>query len=109
MVAFAIDTCIHFVGNVISFRTNVPAGTVHLYNFLSMKVLSFLRFLYEKWMIICRAIGTVMGAILLTIIWIILFGPYALLFFVIKKRSNNFSTYWHPLLLKSGEGLEHPY
>jgi hypothetical protein len=73
-----------------------------------MRVPQFLRRLYAGWMTIARAIGTVMGAILLTVLWIVLFGPYALLY-LFKAKPAATGTYWHSISPKAMGGLEHPY
>ncbi len=59
-----------------------------------MKFPWWLRRLYDAWMLFEDAIGTVVSTIILTLFWILIVGPYALVWKLTTKRSESTDSYW---------------
>lgn len=61
-----------------------------------MTVPAFLRPLYNAWMAFSKVLGRIMGAIMLTVIWVVLFGIYAIVMKIgrlFAKKKDNSSTW----------------
>ena len=50
--------------------------------------------LYDLWEAFAHALGAVMSKVILTILWIIGFGPYAIIYKLLRKRDSKKETYW---------------
>ena len=63
-----------------------------------MRIPKPLRPLYDAWMAFSQALGKVMGAILLTIIWIVVFGIYAVVIKIIRlfQKTDPRASTWTP-------------
>ncbi len=76
-----------------------------------MKLPPPFRQLYEGWMIGSQALGRIMSWILLTILWITVFGIYAIVLKAIAlfKPKTVPATYWHPLEPEPAENMKRPF
>ena len=58
-----------------------------------------LRQIYDAWMGFSRAIGRVVSFVILTVLWIVGFGAYAIIGRLIRKKpSGSPATYWLPVV-----------
>ncbi len=66
---------------------------------------------YDLWMLFSKALGRVMSWILLTILWVTVFGIYAIVLKLIKffKTEPAPATYWHPLEPEPAENMRRPF
>lgn len=60
-------------------RANVAACAIYLHIRVNMKLPTVLQQLYDVWMMFSHALGRVMSFLLLTLLWIIGIGSYALI------------------------------
>lgn len=66
----------------------------------AQSVASLRRRLYRRWMAFARVLGKINAAVLLTIVYIVVIGPVALIFRIIGKdlldrTSENRPSYWY--------------
>ncbi len=61
-----------------------------------MKIPAPLQKLYALWMRFSHILGRIMSTILLTILWIVVFGLYAIVLKIIRlfSKGSNPDTYW---------------
>jgi hypothetical protein len=60
-----------------------------------MQIPRLLKPFYDVWMAFSHALGLVMSKMLLTILWIVLFGPYAIIWKIAnRKKIVSKQTYW---------------
>lgn len=76
-----------------------------------MKLPPPLKQLYDLWMLFSKALGRVMSWILLTILWVTMFGVYAIVAKVIKlcTKKNSATTYWVDLEPEPAEHMKRPF
>lgn len=76
-----------------------------------MKLPPPLRQLYDGWMIGSEALGRIMSWILLTALWVVGFGIYAIVLKVIVlfRSAKTPVTYWVPLPPEPGDGMIRPF
>lgn len=76
-----------------------------------MKVPKPIKVLYALWMKFSHYLGLVMSTIILTILWIVGFGLYAIVWRIAclfaKKKGNE--TYWIPAEQNPIEHMRHPF
>ena len=78
-----------------------------------MNIPTPLRALYNAWMKFSHVLGVIMSTILLTVLWIVGFGLYAIvlrvmnMFFLLKKQKQD--TYWKDALPTEKEMLRYPF
>jgi hypothetical protein len=70
-----------------------------------------LRILYDAWMKFAHVLGRIMSFILLTILWIVGFGLYAIPMKIISifKRQPNRDTYWVDVPPKIENDMKHQF
>jgi hypothetical protein len=70
-----------------------------------------LRQLWNGWKRVSRAIGIALSFVVLTIVWLVAFGLYALILRVIRlfKKKGNPASYWRDTVPESAENLLHPF
>lgn len=58
--------------------------------------MQLLKKLYRSWMAFSHVLGRIMSAILLTILWIVVFGLYAIVLKIMRlfSKSSPKDTYW---------------
>lgn len=66
---------------------------------------------YDLWMLFSKALGRVMSWILLTILWVVVFGIYAIVLkiIVIFRKQTRPVTYWHDLAIDPPESMRRPF
>ncbi len=76
-----------------------------------MRLPTPLRQLYKGWMTGSEAMGRIMSWILLTTLWLVVFGIYAIcikIAAVFKGRPSR-TTYWHPLIQEGPDSMKNPF
>lgn len=69
------------------------------------------RGLCDGWMTVSRAIGKVMSFILLTVLWIILFGPYAVVWKLsgLMRKHRPDGSHWQPAMTGDAKQMEYQF
>ena len=67
--------------------------------------------LYKGWMAFSHALGLVMSKILLTILWIVGFGIYAIPMKIatIFRPKKSLATYWHDVPAEYPDSMRHQF
>lgn len=76
-----------------------------------MKIPGFLRPLYDAWMAFSKVLGKVMSAILLTVVWVVLFGAYAIVMKIaalFRKKADGPST-WIDCTAEDAATMKRPF
>ena len=68
-----------------------------------------LQLLYDLWEKFAHALGAVMSRVILTILWIIGFGPYALVYKLTRKKEQPKETYWIDVPEDTHANLRHQF
>ncbi len=70
-----------------------------------------LRQLYDGWMTGSEAMGRIMSWILLTVLWVSVFGIYAVCLKIVALFRNREipATYWHPLKQEGPDSMKNPF
>lgn len=76
-----------------------------------MNFLSLCSALKKGWMAVSHSVGLIFSSILLTLLWLLGIGSYAVIFMVfnIFHRKTPSQTYWLPTPKNSTHDLEHPF
>ncbi len=67
---------------------------------------SFFRTIKRSWMAISRAVGLVMSSILLTVLWVVLFGLYAIVLkciCIFTRKKGTQESFWHAMPEEPGD------
>src|SRR3989344_1744186 len=92
-------------------RTGITAGTVHLYCLL-MHLPAPLRLLYSTWRKFSHVLGMVMSTIILTILWIVGFGLYAVILKIVHlplRRQVEPDSFWIDVKPDPAENMRYPF
>ena len=73
----------------------------------SIRVPAPLRRLYDAWMAFSHALGRVMSAIILTVLWVIGFGAYAIVLKLLPKKPA--AAGWTPVQPTDGESFRRQF
>lgn len=111
VVAFANSPIDRAFGDDIGICSRLPARTIHLYCLL-MKLPAPLRILWKGWMIFSHVLGIIMSTIILTVLWIVGFGIYAIILKIISIPSlfkKHPETYWIDVKPETVDNMRYPF
>lgn len=77
-----------------------------------MKLPPPISWFYDAWMEFSKALGMVMSKIILTILWIVGFGAYAVILKIIRlfvKKAETPGTYWIDVPPTAPDDLHHQF
>lgn len=76
-----------------------------------MHVPRILRPLWNAWMAFSRTLGRMMSTVILTVLWVVGFGPYAVVFAIMRllKPCDEPPGTWHALPPPDPDALRHPF
>jgi hypothetical protein len=76
-----------------------------------MRLPTPLRQLSAGWMTGSEAMGRIMSWILLTVLWVVLFGVYAVCLKIaaLLRKKETPTTYWHPLVQEGPDAMKNPF
>ena len=64
---------------------------------------------FDLWMKFAHALGYVMSRVILTILWIVVFGPYAIIWKLTHRQKKNPDSYWIEIDKSVEQKLEYQF
>ncbi|MDA1209158.1 MAG: hypothetical protein O2904_03980 [bacterium] len=68
-----------------------------------------LKQIYKVWELFSHVLGMVMSKILLTILWLLVFGPYAIVWKILHLRKKKQSSYWIDVDLNAKNDMKYQF